>query len=106
VLWFNAPTKLHAVWDESLINFQQLSYTEYTHAINHTTQKQRLTWQKQPVSEWIVESYQIAEQLYDEIKQPDQKLGYRYNYDHIQTLNERLLKAGVRLAGLLNQLFG
>ena len=106
VLWFNAPTNLHAVWDESLINFQQLSYTEFTRAINHTTQKQKLTWQKQPISEWIVESYEIAEQLCDEIKQPDQKLGYRYNYDHIQTLNERLLKAGVRLAGLLNQLFG
>ncbi|HEV8284463.1 MAG TPA: S1/P1 nuclease [Chitinophagaceae bacterium] len=106
VLWFNNPTNLHAVWDESLINFQQLSYTEYTNAINHSTQKQRLSWQKQPISEWISESYQISEQLYDEIKQPDQKLSYRYNFDHIQTLNERLLKAGVRLAGLLNELFG
>jgi hypothetical protein len=106
VLWFNNSTNLHAVWDESLINFQQLSYTEYTNAINHTTQKQRLAWQKQPISEWFIESYLIAEQLYNEIKQPDQKLSYRYNYDHIQTLNERLLEAGVRLAGLLNQLFG
>src|SRR6266404_1384411 len=105
VLWFDASTNLHAMWDEKLINFQQLSYTEYANAINHTTQRQRLAWQKQPISEWVDESYQIGEQLFNEIKQPDQKLSYRYNYDHIQTLNERLLKAGVRLAGLLNALF-
>ena len=39
--WFFASTNLHAIWDEQLINFQQLSYTEYTTAINHTTAKQR-----------------------------------------------------------------
>jgi len=105
VLWFNTPTNLHAIWDDQLINFQQLSYTEYTNAINHTTQMQRHAWEKQPISEWIGESYQLAEQFYAEIKQPDQKLSYRYNYDHIQILNERLIKGGVRLAGLLNDLF-
>jgi hypothetical protein len=106
VLWFSTSTNLHAVWDDQLINFQQLSYTEYTNAIHYSTAKQRLAWQKQPISEWVIESYQIAEQLYSEINQPDQKLSYRYNYDHIQILNERLLKAGIRLAGLLNELFG
>ncbi len=103
--WFSTPTNLHAMWDEQLINFQQLSYTEYTTAINHTTAKQRLAWQKQPISEWIIESYQIAQSLYSKVA-PDQKLSYRYNYDNIKILDERLLKAGVRLAGVLNELFG
>ncbi len=105
VQWFNNATNLHAVWDESLVNFQQLSYTEYTRAINFTSQKQRLAWQKQPISEWIIESYQITEKLYSEIKEPNQKLSYDYNFKHIHKLNERLLKGGVRLAGVLNQLF-
>jgi hypothetical protein len=105
VIWFNTPTNLHAVWDESLINFQQLSYTEYTAAINQSTLKQRQEWQKQPLSEWIAESYQISEQLYPEITEKDQRLSYDYNFRHIQTLNERLLKGGVRLAGLLNSIF-
>jgi len=105
VTWFNTPTNLHAVWDESLINFQQLSYTEYTAAINHATLNQRMQWQKLPMSEWIVESYQIAEQLYPEITKPDQRSGYEYNFRHIQTVNDRLLKGGVRLAGLLNAIF-
>ena len=103
--WFNTPTNLHAMWDDQLINFQQLSYTEYTIAINHTTSQQRLAWQKQPVSDWVIESYQLAEKLYTEVK-PDQKLSYPYNYYHLQLLNQQLLKAGVRLAGLLNQIFG
>lgn len=105
VSWFNTPTNLHAVWDESLVNFQQLSYTEFTRHINHTTLKQRKKWQSQPVSEWLIESYQIAEQLYPEIKEDNQRLGYEYNFRHVKTVNERLLKGGVRLAGLLNTIF-
>ncbi len=105
VNWFNTPTNLHAVWDESLVNFQQLSYTEYTRAINFTSLQQRQTWQKQPMSEWIVESYAIAQDLYSEITRPDQRLSYEYNFRHIATVNDRLLKGGVRLAGLLNSIF-
>ena len=40
------------------------------------------------------------------IKEPNQRLSYDYNFEHIKTLNERLLKAGVRLAGVMNELFG
>src|SRR5688572_5498892 len=32
--WFYQPTNLHRVWDEQLIEYQQLSYTEYADAIN------------------------------------------------------------------------
>ncbi|MDB5192386.1 MAG: Nuclease [Segetibacter sp.] len=106
VMWFNTPTNLHALWDESLVNFQQLSYTEYSKVINYSTKMQRATWTKQPLSEWLYESYRISEQLYAEIKQPDQKLSYNYNFQHIATVNEQLLKGGVRLGGLLNEIFG
>lgn len=106
VMWFNQKTNLHSVWDEKLVEYQQLSYTEYTKAINHTTAAQRKAWQKDPLSKWLFESYQLAQDLYAEIKHPEQRLGFRYNFDHVQSLNERLLKGGVRLAGLLNQVFG
>jgi hypothetical protein len=105
VLWFNQPTNLHSVWDEKLIEHQELSYTEYVAAINFTHKTQRVAWQKEPISHWLYESYVISRQLYAEIKQPEQKLSYRYNFDHMQTLNDRLLKGGVRLAGILNEIF-
>lgn len=105
VNWFNTPTNLHSIWDSQLIEFQQLSYTEYTNAINHTTLAQRNEWQKAPIAQWLYESNQIAEKLYTEIKPGDTLSGYKYNFNHIETLNNQLLKAGVRLAGVLNQLF-
>lgn len=106
VMWFNENSNLHRVWDDQLLAFQQLSYTEFANAINHTTKADRKVWQEQPMTEWFWESYVISQKLYKEITQPDQKLGYRYNFDHVDELKQCLLKAGVRLAGLLNAIFG
>ncbi|MEO6730036.1 MAG: S1/P1 nuclease [Ferruginibacter sp.] len=106
VMWFNDSKNLHQVWDDQLILFQQLSYTEYTAAINHTTKEQRNEWQQEPVSKWVYQSYQVAEKIYGDITVPDQKLDYKYNYNYIAILNQQLLKGGVHLAGLLNEIFG
>ena len=106
LLWFGEHTNLHSVWDEKLISYQQLSYTEYTDVINHATKQHVTEWQQQPISQWLYDSYIIAQQLYSEIKEPEQKLSYRYNFDHVATLNQQLLKGGVQLAGLLNSIFG
>jgi len=106
ITWFKEPSNLHRLWDEQLISFQQLSYTEYTEAINHPSRNQRMAWQQQPLTEWFYECYQASRQLYSEITQPDQPLSFRYNFDHIELLNRQLLKAGVRLAAVLNGVFG
>jgi hypothetical protein len=105
VNWFSTPTNLHSVWDSQLIDFQQLSYTEYASAINYCSPAQRAKWQADPISKWLFESNQIAEKLYSEIK-PGDTLNYRYNFTHIDIVNQQMLKAGVRLAGVLNALFG
>lgn len=106
VSWFGQSSNLHRVWDEQLIEYQDLSYTEYVKAINHTTTSERKKWQSQPLSQWLYESYSISEQLHNELKEQNPKLSYVYNYNHIDTLNQQLVKGGVRLAGLLNQIFG
>lgn len=103
--WFGKPTNLHSIWDTELVNFQELSYTEFVDAINHPTVAQIKEWQSAPIAKWVFESSQIAEKLYTEIK-PDDKLSYKYNFDHIDILNQQLLKGGIRLAGLLNEIFG
>jgi hypothetical protein len=105
VMWFNEQTNLHRVWDEHLVSHQGLSYTEMTDAINHTSSKQRKELQKQPITQWLYESYLISQQLHDDIKQPNQKLSYNYNFKFLATMNEQLLKGGVHLAGLLNDIF-
>jgi hypothetical protein len=104
VLWFNQPINLHSLWDTYFIESQQLSYTEYAHALNHVTPQQKTTLQRQPLSKWLFDSYSISSILQFEL-QPNQKLGYDYNFRYLKTLNEQLLKAGIHLAGLLNNIF-
>ena len=105
VMWFNDSKNLHVIWDSELILFQQLSYTEYTTAINHTSYEQRKRWQKEPISDWVIESYQLTQKICDEITQPNQRLEYKYNFKYVSILNQQLLKGGVHLAGLLNDIF-
>ncbi|HVK97140.1 MAG TPA: S1/P1 nuclease, partial [Flavisolibacter sp.] len=106
VQWFSTNTNLHSLWDSHMIEHQQLSYTEYIKAINFTTAAQRQTWQSQPLSYWLYDSYVIAQKLHDEIKTTNPRLGYEYNYKHLEMMNQQLVKGGVRLAKLLNDLFG
>ncbi len=106
VLWFKDTVNLHQVWDDRLINLQQLSYTEYATAINHTTKMQLTQLQSEPLGAWLFQSYQLAQKIYGDIKTPDQRLDYKYNYNYLEILNNQLLKGGVHLAGLLNDIFG
>ncbi len=104
--WFGKSTNLHSMWDEQLLDFQQLSYTEYAKHVNHPTAAQRAEWQKQSIADWIVDSYTITEEIYKEIgSAATTRLSYRYNFDHLKTLDQQLLKGGVRLAALLNNIF-
>ena len=104
VKWFSDDSNLHSVWDGKLIDFQQLSYTEYAVAINHTTLAQRKAWQKQTLVDWIYDTYGITEKIYADVK-PDQRLDYLYNFKFIVPLNDQLVKGGVHLAGIFNDIF-
>ncbi|TCD12866.1 S1/P1 Nuclease [Pedobacter frigidisoli] len=104
VLWFNEKSNLHRVWDEQLIEYQQLSYTEFAKAINHPSAIQLYNWKNTSLKENIFESYTVCAKIYENTK-PDSKLSYRYNFDWSSTLNEQLLKGGVRLAKMLNDIY-
>ncbi len=104
VKWFNSEANLHQIWDEKLISFQELSYSEYANAINFSTQKQRLDWQKQTLTQWLYDTYKLTEKVYSETL-PDSKLDFLYNFKFVAPLNDQLLKGGVHLAGVLNEVF-
>ncbi len=104
VKWFSEESNLHQVWDEKLVNFQQLSYTEYANTINHTTLAQRLAWQKFTLSDWIWDSYKFAEKVYAGT-QADSRLDFAYNFKFVSPMNEALLKGGLHLAFVLNDIY-
>lgn len=97
-------SNLHRVWDSGIVDHQQLSYTEYTNWINNPSEEDVVKWQSEGIDVWIKEAMDLRPQVY---KIPaDSNLTWRYNYDNISTVNDRLLKAGVRLAGILNEIYG
>ena len=102
--WFGKSSNLHAIWDSELIESQELSYTEYSKAVNFCSSTQKASWQKDPLTKWVEESYQISQKLYSNVTAGD-KLSYRYIYENLETANQQLLKGGIRLAGLFNQIF-
>ena len=104
VKWFSDDVNLHQVWDEKLVEFQQLSYTEYATAINHTTAAQRKIWQQQSLSQWMYDTYLLTEKVYAETK-ADQRLDFLYNFKFVAPMNDQLLKGGVHLAGVFNDIF-
>jgi hypothetical protein len=104
VTWFGQPSNLHRVWDSDLIGSQELSYTEYARSINFIDKSRLFQLQNERVNIWVEDSYKISEQIYSTVKNDD-KLGYRYIYDYIAVADQQLLKGGVRLAALLNDIF-
>lgn len=104
VTWFGQRSNLHRVWDEGLIEYQQLSYTEYATAINHPTKEQFSKWSHDSLQEAVFESYTACNKIYA-VTHADDKLSYRYNFDFIDTVNESLLEGGIRLAKILNDLY-
>lgn len=105
VTWFGQRSNLHSVWDSGLVDYQQLSYTEYAMAINHPTKAQLKAWRDISLADNVFESYQLVDKIYAKTH-ADDKLSYRYNFDFVDNLNEQLLKGGVRLANILNQIYG
>ncbi len=104
VEYFWSKSNLHRVWDSGMIDGQNFSYTEYANWIDHATDEEIALWQSTDVLDWAMESVSYRDQVYD---LPDsKKISYRYNYDNIELLNKRLLQAGIRLAGVLNKIYG
>lgn len=103
VYWFDAKTNLHSVWDTKLVDFQQYSYTEYATVLNTTKSKSVINrWQQSSLEDWFYESHVLSDKVY-ELTPAESKLSYKYNFIFQQQLDEQLLKGGVRLAKLLNE---
>ena len=105
VQWFGEETNLHHVWDASIIDFQELSYTEFGNHINRKIKKSQVkAWQATSVRDWAHESQDLRMACYDFGTYANLK--YDYNFRHIKTVEQRLVQAGIRLAGLLNEIYG
>lgn len=104
VQWFGKSSNLHKVWDSEMIDGKNLSYTELAKAVDVATKDTVEKWQNDPLDTWVREVIAMRSQVYD--FPDDKKLRYEYAYKNWDTVQQQLVKAGVRLAEVLNQIYG
>ncbi len=104
IQWFGQGSNLHRLWDTNMINNFGMSYTELAQKVDKLSRKERLALQTGDVFTWVEESQDIANALYDSVE-VGEKLGYTYSYKYWDTVEQQLLKGGVRLAMVLNAIF-
>jgi hypothetical protein len=102
VSWFQSPTNLHAVWDNSIIESERLSFSEFYEFLDQPSDAEMAKWRSTGVLDWAMESFRARKAVYDIGKG---KLGYEYAYRHLPFVKLRLTQAGIRLSGLLNSVF-
>lgn len=101
--WMGQNSNLHRVWDTDIIQSLELSYTELSREINRATPGQIQKWQQASVREWAYESMSYRERVYD---LPDNmRLSYPYRFYNVDIVYQRLLQAGIRMAGILNEIY-
>jgi hypothetical protein len=106
LMFENDYTSLHAIWDTNLLEKDGMNYKKLAGQYDHATDLQISKWQSDPVITWIWESYQISSVLYAETDTlKGGNLPKNYYETHIPVVRLRIEKAGIRLAGVLNEIF-
>ena len=104
VKWHYKSSNLHRVWDSEMIESWNMSYTELADSAKELNDQQIKNIQQGSVLDWTYESQKLAKTVYSSAAMDD-KLSYRYSYDHFTTVRSQLQKAGIRLAKILNEIY-
>lgn len=105
VEWFGKRANIHSVWDSSLVDYEKYSYTEYSDVLDIKSKKENKKIIEKDYIDWIFETYQLSNNIYEEVQAND-SLGYKYHYLNKENVENQLLKGGLRLAKILNEIYG
>ena len=97
-------TNLHSVWDSALIEYPGFTFTEMALAYDHATAAQIKQWQQDDITTWLFESYQLCTPVYAAAA-TNPKFDWHFYPTFGPTVEQQVLKAGIRLAGVLNETF-
>lgn len=104
VKWFYKNSNLHRIWDSGIIDQKGLSYTELAKSIDNSSKDQIAKWNLGKAADWAEECMGYRAQVYD--TDGKENLSYEYMYKNWPLVQEQLNKAGIRLAGILNSIYG
>ena len=104
IKWFGKISNLHRIWDSDMIDSSKLSYTELAKNLPRLSTFQKLQFASSPISVWIDETHAITKMIYKDLSESN-NIGYRYRYENFEIIRLQLLKAGLRLAYVLDDIF-
>lgn len=106
VLYFNRETNLHSIWDSSLVeSAHNWSYSEWQFQLDRVSDDFVVRMQEGTPRDWFSQTVQIAKKIY-EVTPEGSKVSYDYIAAMAPVIEQQLLLGGLRLAGLLNNLYG
>lgn len=105
VKWFWKESNIHRVWDRQMIESYEMSYTELAENLPVLSKPQVKSIKSGDLIEWVEDTRVLTQKIYNETEQ-DEDLSYRYMYDWFDVVKMQLEKGGIRLAALLNQIYG
>ncbi len=105
VKWFGQGSNLHRVWDSNMIQSWNMGYLELALNAKNLNKQQIDAIKKGNVLDWTYESQNLAKKVYKSVR-INEKLSYKYSYNHFGLVRSQLQKAGIRLAKILNDIYG
>ena len=105
VKYFNSQKKLHSVWDSDIIeSAHRWSHSEWQEQIDRVSKKEKKTMAQGIPIDWIEECVALAADVYTR-STTGENLSYDYVAYYVPIIETQLLKAGIRLATLLEEIY-
>ncbi|MEZ3525407.1 MAG: S1/P1 nuclease [Muribaculaceae bacterium] len=105
VKFFGRDTNLHSIWDSNLVeSAHKWSYTEWQQQLDRLSPEEEVLVVQGTVDDWGRETIEITRDVYN-FFQP----GLNVSYDQVAywapTIEQQLLRGGLRLAHVLNTIY-
>ena len=105
VKYFNSQKKLHSVWDSDIVeSAHRWSHSEWQEQIDRVSKKEKKAMTQGGTMDWIEECVALATDVYAR-STTGENLSYDYVAYYSPILEKQLLKAGIRLASILEEIY-
>jgi len=104
IKWFYDRSNLHRIWDSEMIDSKQYAYSELALQTDHPHQEMPAEYRDTDKDRWVKEAMALRPQVYAIGEK--EYLSYEYMYKNWATVKDQLHRAGLRLAAILNDIYG
>lgn len=105
VKFFGKQQKLHSVWDSEIVeSAHRWSYSEWQQQIDRISSKEAKRIAQGTPIDWIEKTVILAADIYEQ-SPSGANLSYDYVHHYTPIIEEQLLKGGIRLAAILEEIY-